>query len=67
MKIAELRKKTTGELAKEALEIRSKLVEAALKVAAGEYKTTHEIKVMRRQRARILTIQNEANLNAPKV
>lgn len=61
MKAIELRKKSRGELLKELARQRDKLQKLHFKLASAELKNTSEIKAVKKNIARILTILNEKN------
>lgn len=59
MKHKEMRKLEGAELRKQADEKQQKLFELRLKLAAGQLKSTSDLKNVRRERARVLTLLRE--------
>jgi len=60
MKTVELRKKDAKELAKNIQEITKKLSDIRFKISSGKLKNVKEVNNLKKERARILTILNEA-------
>ena len=59
MKIAEIRKFNTGELAAKSTELREEIVEMKRRLYMGEVQNTRSIRVKRRDLARIMTVLSE--------
>ena len=59
MKIAEIRKFETGELAAKSTELREEIVEMKRRLYMGEVQNTRSIRVKRRDLARIMTVLSE--------
>lgn len=59
----EMRKLEMPELKKQAEEKTQKLFELRLKHAAGQLKSTGDLKSLRRERARLLTLKRERELS----
>ena len=59
MKIADIRKFETGELAAKSTEIREEIVEMKRRLYMGEIQNTRSIRVKRRDLARIMTVLSE--------
>lgn len=59
MKIAEIRKFDTGELAAKSTELREEIVEMKRRLYMGEVQNTRSIRVKRRDLARIMTVLSE--------
>lgn len=59
MKIAEIRKFNTSELAAKSTELREEIVEMKRRLYMGEVQNTRSIRVKRRDLARIMTVLSE--------
>jgi len=59
MKIADIRKYNTGELATKSTEIREEIVEMKRRLYMGEVQNTRSLRVKRRDLARIMTVLSE--------
>ena len=59
MKIADIRKFDTGELAAKSTEIREEIVEMKRRLYMGEVQNTRSLRVKRRDLARIMTVLSE--------
>ncbi len=59
MKVSELRKKNTEELAKELLELRKEQFNLRMQQATGQLSRPDQVGKVRRNIARIKTVQNE--------
>ncbi|HCM51759.1 TPA: 50S ribosomal protein L29 [Candidatus Saccharibacteria bacterium] len=59
MKIADIRKLDTGELAKESTKLREEIAQLRLKLYAGELMNVRLIRGKRRDLARMMTVMSE--------
>lgn len=59
MKVVEIRKLSTTELAAKSNEIRSEIVDMKRRLHMGEVQNTRSIRVMRKDLARIMTVMSE--------
>ena len=59
MKIVEIRKFDTGELAAKSTELREEIVEMKRRLYMGEVQNTRSLRVKRRDLARIMTVLSE--------
>ena len=60
MKLADLKKKSTTDLDKLMAEHRSRLQELSFKLNANQVKNVREVRVVKKEIARILTLKNAA-------
>jgi large subunit ribosomal protein L29 len=59
MKIAEIRKLSTNELANESTKLREEIAELKRRVAMGEVQNVRQVRGKRKELARILTVLSE--------
>lgn len=59
MKVVEIRKLSTTELAAKSNELRTEIVEMKRRLHMGEVQNTRSIRVMRKDLARIMTVMSE--------
>lgn len=59
MKIAEIRKLSTNELANESTKLREEIAELKRRVAMGEIQNVRQVRGKRKELARILTVLSE--------
>lgn len=59
MKVVEIRKLSTTELAAKSNELRTEIVEMKRRLHMGEVQNTRSIRVMRKDLARVMTVMSE--------
>ncbi len=60
MKVVEIRKKSTAELATESTKLREEIAELRRRLAMGEMQNVRQIRAKRKDLARVLTVLSEA-------
>ena len=66
MKVAEIRKLSTAELAKESTKLREEIAELRRRLQTGEIQNVRVIRGKRRDLARVLTVLSEALIKETK-
>jgi len=66
METKELRNKSDSELTQQLAELRKELFSLRMKKSTGQLRTTHELKLTKRNIARVLTLLSEKALTSGK-